>query len=110
MAELTPPTFPCEPPTDVTANLIVPTPQDCVEIIFSGYSSQEKIVAASFVDCNGDSYIVEVRKIDPGVETLFINGVDSGPWPDAGPYPTYCVDLLQPYSNENFQLTIGDPC
>ena len=107
VAELTPPTFPCEPPTNVTADLVVPRPQDCVEIEFSGFNAQAKRVIASFVDCNGDPHTLEINLVT-GI--LFIDGVDSGAWPDAGPYPTYCIDLLQPYSNENFQLTIGDPC
>jgi len=108
VAELTPPTFPCEPPTNLTADLIVPAPKNCQQITFVGYSVYTvKPPGASFTDCNGDTFVLKIVKIE-GVDRLFINSVDSGPWPDVG--VTYCIDLLQPYMNDGFIYATPVPC
>ena len=105
VAELTPPTFPCEPPTDVTSILIVPSPKDCRDVTFTGYLDRKAEVR--FYDCNGNFIRLSIATVQ-GIDYLYINGILFGPFPDVG--VSYCVDLFQPYSNENFEVVIGDPC
>ena len=97
----------CLPPEDITTLLTVPANKQCIDVLVKDI--RKLPAAATFTDCNGNLMHLEVLASNTG-DQFYINGVLQGSWlPDAGS-PSYCIDFLQPLSNDGFVISIGKAC
>ena len=93
----------------ITTTLTVPSNKQCKTIQVIGISLLLP-ATATFTNCSGVFVTLYAGRLSDGSLHFYVNGVDQGTWPLDTGFPTYCIDVAQPWSNSGFAVSIGTAC